>query len=123
MRIVIAICWISLTFLIQQNIFALTMAYYRNNISINTLCFLCSLLLSATNEYIWFQSNKFFNINTSCFIFHSTNNKYFYLAEFAKFIGKHLCWSHFLTKLQVSRHFTVNFVQLVKKSNLQNSYG
>ena len=46
------------------------------------------------------------------------------LKNFARFTGKHLCWSHFLIKLQVfmHRYFAVNIATFLRSAFLQNTF-
>ena len=62
---------ISQTFLIQLNIFVFIMTYFCKNISIHTLYFfMLTTIIYPKRAHLWVQSNKFFNSNTSCFMFH-----------------------------------------------------
>ena len=81
-------------------------------------CFLVFLLI--TTKYRSSHSQMFYKIGV--------------LKNFTKFIGKHLCWSHFLIKLQAPkvcnfikrplyRCFPVNFVEFFKTPFSKNTSG
>ena len=110
-----SIHWISQTFLIQQNIFVFIITYWCNNIFIHTLCFfMLTTLICEGWIHLWLQSCKFLNTNTTCFIFHFTNNSFVWIIIifWLSWINTKIKHFFILTKIFINI-FAFNFIHWI----------
>ena len=109
--------WLLLAIFNKQNISKLERERF-NKTCFNNYC------IYAITFWIYFQKTMDFRLLDMTSSYQRCSVKKKALQNFAKFTGKHLCWSFFFNKRERfwCRCFPVNFTKILKTALLQNTF-